>query len=55
MPKRVIMFAGDFSEDMEVFSPLQGMQVLGIEVDSICPDKKKGDKVATAVHDFESW
>ena len=55
MVKRVIMLVGDFSEDMEVFSPLQAMQMLGIEVHAICPDKIKGDKIATAVHDFAEW
>jgi protease I len=27
--------------------------MVGHQVDTVCPDKKAGDKVATAVHDFE--
>lgn len=46
------MLVGDFVENMEVFAPLHTLRVLGFEVDSVCPDKKKGEKVATAVHDF---
>ncbi len=29
--------------------------MLGIDVATVCPGKKKGDKVSTAVHDFEQW
>merc|ERR1712072_80983 len=28
------------------------MQMLGYQVDAICPGKNSGDKIATAVHDF---
>ena len=49
------MLAGDFSENMEVFAPLHALQMIGIEVATICPGKKMGEKVATAVHDFEQW
>ena len=55
MGKKIIMLAGDFSENMEVFAPLQALQMLGYEVATVCPGKKKGDKVSTAVHDFEEW
>ena len=53
MVKKIIMLAGDFSENMEVFAPLHAMQMLGFEIASVCPGKKKGDKVSTAIHDFE--
>ena len=32
--------------------PFQSMQMLGYQVDVVCPDKKAGDIVKTAVHDF---
>jgi protease I len=47
------MLVGDFVEDYEVMVPFQGIQILGHEVHAVCPDKKKGDFVKTAVHDFE--
>lgn len=46
------MLAGDFVEDYELMVPFQALQSVGIEVDVICPDKKSGDTVATAIHDF---
>lgn len=51
MPK-VLMLCGDFTEDYETMVPFQALSVLGYEVDAVCPDKKAGDVVATAVHDF---
>ncbi|MEL7336809.1 MAG: DJ-1/PfpI family protein [Planctomycetota bacterium] len=33
--------------------PMQILQTLGHHVDSVCPGKKVGDTVATAIHDFE--
>ncbi|HEX3870411.1 MAG TPA: DJ-1/PfpI family protein [Pirellulales bacterium] len=51
--KRILMIVGDFVEDYEVMVPFQALQLVGHEVDVVCPDKKKGDQVATAIHDFE--
>ncbi|MDE5077191.1 MAG: DJ-1/PfpI family protein [Trichodesmium sp. St2_bin6] len=51
--KKILMIVGDFVEDYEVMVPFQALQMVGHEVDAICPDKKKGDIVRTAVHDFE--
>lgn len=51
--KRVLLLAGDFVEDYEVMVPFQALQVLGYSVDAICPGKKAGDRVRTAIHDFE--
>ena len=50
---RLLMLVGDFVEDYEVMVPFQTLQVLGHTVDAVCPDKKKGDSVRTAIHDFE--
>ena len=55
MVKRIIMIVGDFAENQEVFTPLWALKMVGIEVVSICPNKKAGEKIATAVHDFEEW
>jgi protease I len=53
MAKKVLMLVGDFVEDYEVMVPFQALQIAGLKVDAICPDKKAGDKVRTAIHDFE--
>lgn len=51
--QRVLLLAGDFVEDYEVMVPFQALQVLGYQVDSVCPGKVAGDKIRTAIHDFE--
>jgi protease I len=51
--KRILMLVGDFVEDYEAMVPLQILQMMGLAVDVACPGKKAGDKVATAIHDFE--
>ena len=53
MSKRILMLAGDFVEDYEVMVPFQALMSLGIHVDVVCPDKKAGDIIPTAIHDFE--
>lgn len=53
MAKKVLLLAGDFTEDYETMVPFQSMQMLGYQVDAICPDKKPGDVIRTAIHDFE--
>lgn len=51
--KRVLMLAGDYTEDYEVMVPYQALKVAGVEVDVVCPDKSAGDFIRTAIHDFE--
>ena len=51
--KRILMIVGDFVEDYEAMVPLQILQCAGHEVVTVCPDKKPGDTVVTAIHDFE--
>lgn len=51
--KTVLLLAGDFTEDYEVMVPYQAMEMAGIRVDAVCPGKKEGDTIKTAVHDFE--
>ncbi len=51
--KKILMLVGDFVEDYEVMVPFQMLLMIGHEVHAVCPDKKSGEQVATAVHDFE--
>ena len=51
--KKILMLVGDFVEDYEVMVPFQMLLMVGHTVHAVCPGKKAGDKVATAVHDFE--
>jgi len=52
MAKKILLLCGDFTEDYETMVPFQALSMLGYQVDAVCPDKKAGDTVATAVHDF---
>lgn len=47
------MIVGDFVEDYEAMVPFQILLCAGHQVDTVCPGKKAGDSVATAIHDFE--
>ena len=51
--KKILMLVGDFGEDYEIMVPFQALQAVGHTVHAVCPDKKAGDAVATAIHDFE--
>jgi len=51
--KRILMLVGDFAEDYETMVPFQALQMLGHTVHAVCPGKKAGEFVRTAVHDFE--
>ena len=51
--KKILMITGDFTEDYETMVPFQALQAVGHTVHAVCPDKKSGDTVATAIHDFE--
>jgi protease I len=51
--KRILMIVGDFVEDYEAMVPFQILLMAGHEVLAVCPGKKSGDFVRTAVHDFE--
>src|ERR1700723_2822495 len=53
MPKKLLMLVGDFVEDYEVMVPFQSLQIAGHSVDAVCPNKKSGEQVRTAIHDFE--
>lgn len=51
--KRILMLVGDFVEDYEAMVPFQILTMVGHEVHAVCPGKKAGDTVKTAIHDFE--
>lgn len=51
--KRILMLVGDYVEDYEVMVPFQALQMVGHTVHAVCPDKDAGEKVRTAIHDFE--
>ncbi len=53
MAKKILMLVGDYVEDYEAMVPFQALQMLGYTVHAVCPGKKLGDKVRTAIHDFE--
>lgn len=53
MAKQILMLVGDFVEDYEVMVPFQALQIAGHTVHAVCPGRQAGDKVRTAVHDFE--
>jgi protease I len=53
MPKRILMLVGDYGEDYEIMVPFQALQMIGHTVHAVCPDKKAGEKIRTAIHDFE--
>jgi protease I len=51
--KKILFLTGDFAEDYETMVPFQALQMVGHTVHAVCPDKKSGDKIKTAIHDFE--
>jgi protease I len=51
--KKILMLVGDYVEDYEVMVPFQALVMVGHSVDAVCPGKKAGDVVRTAIHDFE--
>jgi len=53
MSKKILMLVGDYGEDYEIMVPFQALQMVGHTVHAVCPDKKAGDKIRTAIHDFE--
>ena len=53
MAKKILVLAGDFVEDYEVMVPFQALLMVGHTVHAICPGKRAGQSVRTAVHDFE--
>jgi protease I len=51
--KKILMIVGDYVEDYEVMVPFQTLLTVGHTVHAVCPGKRAGEKVRTAIHDFE--
>lgn len=51
--RKILFLTGDFAEDYETMVPFQAMQMVGHTVHAVCPGKKAGDTIKTAIHDFE--
>jgi len=51
--KKILMLVGDYVEDYEVMVPFQTLLMVGHQVEAVCPNKKAGEVVRTAIHDFE--
>ena len=51
--KKILMLVGDYVEDYEVMVPFQILTMVGHTVHAVCPGKKTGEFVRTAVHDFD--
>lgn len=50
---RILMLVGDFGEDYEIMVPFQALRMIGHELHAVCPDKRSGERIRTAIHDFE--
>jgi len=51
--KKILFLTGDFAEDYETMVPFQALQMVGHTVHAVCPGRKSGEKIKTAIHDFE--
>src|SRR6266566_4990063 len=51
--KKILFLVGNFAEDYEVMVPFQALTAVGHMVHAVCPGKKAGQKIKTAIHDFE--
>ena len=51
--KSILMLVGDYVEDYEVMVPFQALQMVGHTVHAVCPGKKFGESIRTAIHDFD--
>ncbi|MFV3303733.1 DJ-1/PfpI family protein [Pseudomonas sp. NY15181] len=51
--KKILMLVGDYAEDYETMVPFQALSMVGHTVHAVCPDKKAGQSIRTAIHDFE--
>lgn len=51
--KKILFLTGDFAEDYETMVPFQALQAVGHQVHAVCPGKRAGEYITTAIHDFE--
>ena len=52
MAKKILFIVGDYVEDYEVMVPFQALAAVGHSVTAVCPNKKAGEFIRTAIHDF---
>jgi protease I len=52
MGKDILMIVGDFGEDYEIMVPYQALEMVGHDVDAVCPEREAGETIKTAIHDF---
>ena len=45
--QKILLLAGDFTEDYETMVPFQALSMLGYQVDAVCPGKKAGEFITT--------
>jgi len=53
MSKTVLMITGDYTEDYGSIVPFQTLRALGHTVHAVCPGKRAGEKIATAIREFD--
>ena len=53
MARKILMLVGDYAEDYEVMVPFQALLAVGHTVHAVCPGRKQGERIRTAIHDFE--
>ncbi len=51
--KKILMIVGDYVEDYEVMVPFQALLMVGHTVHAVCPGKRSGEQIRTAIHDFD--
>ena len=52
---RILFIIGDFVEDYEVMVPFQMLKMFDFQCVAVCPGKKAGEYVTTAIHDFDGY
>ncbi|KAJ1853547.1 hypothetical protein LPJ73_002625 [Coemansia sp. RSA 2703] len=52
---KILLLSGDYIEDYELYVPIKALEMLDIDVHVVCPDKKTGDIIQTALHIVEGW
>ncbi|KAJ1893088.1 hypothetical protein LPJ66_005963 [Kickxella alabastrina] len=52
---KILLLAGDYIEDYELYAPLKALEMLDIDVHIVCPDKQAGDTIQTALHIVDGW
>ena len=51
--KKILILAGDYSEDYEVMCPYVTLRSVGHDVHVASPNKNAGDTIRTSIHEFE--